>query len=53
MARRYEHYEVATELGEVTTTDYRNAFTEYNHFNGSATLYGVDEMGNFSVIMSK
>lgn len=53
MGRKFEHYEVATEMGESATTNYRDAFSEYQHFDGSATLYGVDEMGEYSVIMSK
>lgn len=53
MKRQYEHYEIATETTENTTTDYREAFAEYMSYDGSATLYGVTEMGEFAVIMSK
>lgn len=53
MKRRYEHYEIATETTENATTDYRDAFAEYMRYKGSATLYGVNEMGEFDVIMSK
>lgn len=53
MARKYKLYEIATETGEEVTSNYRTAFAIYNQYKGSATLYGVDYMGDFSVILSK
>lgn len=53
MAKMYVRYEIATDTSENVTTNYRDAFSEYMRYKGSATLYGVTEMGDFSVIMSK
>lgn len=51
--KKYSHYEVGTEMGESSHTNYKEAFATYQSFNGSATLYGINEMGEYSVIMSK
>lgn len=53
MARKYIRYEVATEIAEMVCFDYKDAFRQYQTCGCSATLYGVDEMGEFTVIMSK
>lgn len=50
--RKYESYDVATEFGEDTFFDYREALSYYGR-SESATLYGVDEYGDVSVILSK
>ena len=51
--KKYVRYEVGTESGEFCTTIYKSAFAFYQSARESATLYGVNEMGDFSVIMSK
>ena len=50
--RKYGRYIVATEFGEETFFDYREALSYYRR-SESATLYGVDEYGDTSVILSK
>ncbi len=50
--RKYESYHVATEFGEETFFDYREALSCYRK-SESATIYGMDEYGNMSVILSK
>ena len=50
--RKYESYDVATEFGEETFFDYHEALSYYGR-SESATLYGVDEYGDVSVILSK
>lgn len=53
--KKYERYEVACENGEYCTIDYRCAFRFYNDCKRrgeSATLWGVNEMGEYSCIMA-
>lgn len=50
--RKYAWYEVATDFGEHTTDDYREALSIFRR-SESATIYGIDEIGNYSVILSK
>lgn len=51
--RKYDYYTLATELDETTFESYQEAFSAYNKEEDSATLYGTDEQGDVSVIMSK
>ncbi len=51
--RRYTYYVVATDTNDdLETPNYREAFTHYQR-QTSATLYGIDEMGEHSIILSK
>ena len=50
--RKYAYYSVATEYGESEFFCYREALSYYRSA-GSATLYGTDEYGEISVILSK
>lgn len=50
---KYTHFILATDFGETTIYNYRSAFSAYQHEDDSATLYGVDEQGDFNVIFSK
>lgn len=53
MARRkYEYYILITECDEDNYNNYSEAVSAYWK-NDSATLYGSDEQGDLSVIMSK
>lgn len=59
MARKYERYEVASNIQgeEGTFFSYREALSLYLHVKGyggdtKATLYGVDDSGEYTVIMS-
>ena len=53
MARRkYEYYILITECDEDNYNNYSEAVSAYWK-NDSATLYGSDEQGGLSVIMSK
>lgn len=51
--KKYEKYEVATDMGEHTIYDYHEALSVFRRYDGSATLYGINEMGDYSVIFSK
>lgn len=51
--KKYEKYEVATDMGEHTIYDYHEALSIFRRHDGSATLYGINEMGDYSVIFSK
>lgn len=51
--RKYESYSVATEYIEEVFFSYKEAFCSYHRSDDSATLYGIDEFGNVSVILSK
>ena len=53
--RKYIRYEVVTEEGEITFLNYREAFSFFMHISPtfSATMFGVDEFNNYSVIRSK
>lgn len=51
--RKYECYVVATEYNEEDFFNYREALSYYMRYRESATLYGVDEYGDVSVILSK
>lgn len=51
--RKYFYYIVATEFGNKTREDYKEAFAEYKR-SDSATLYGITTgLYNMEVIMSK
>lgn len=60
--KKYSYYEVAVSTDAGTNSpsmeyeDYRSAFGQYQHFKKSgaehATLWGVDEMGDYTCIMS-
>lgn len=50
--RKYEYYILVTECDEENYTNYQEAVSAYWKSN-SATLYGSDEQGSMSVIMSK
>ena len=50
--RKYVYYSVATEYGESDFFSYREALSNYRRAE-SATLYGTDEYGELSVILSK
>ena len=50
--RKYESYTVATQWGEYDYSSYREALRTYC-LHESATLYGLDSMGDVSVILSK
>ena len=56
--RRYHHYETAFspesgEDGPLVTENYRKAFAAYQRTPFSATLWGVDELGEYTCILSK
>lgn len=52
--RKYESYKLALEYDdERTYKNYRNAFKAFMRYDGSATLYGVNEQGDVEVIFSK
>lgn len=53
MAKKYERFEVATEIEEHSTDSYKEALSLYFRTNGSATMYGINSMGEYSVIFSK
>lgn len=52
--RKYAYYQVESES---TSTqhfdDYKEAFSTFSKTDESATLYGIDEFGEVSVITSK
>ena len=52
--RKYAYYQV---VSESTSTqhfdDYKEAFSTFSKTDESATLYGIDEFGEVSVITSK
>lgn len=50
--RKYESYSVATEFEERDFYSYREALSEYRRAE-SATLYGIDEYCDVSIILSK
>lgn len=50
--RKYEYYILVTECDKENHTTYQEAVSAYWR-SGSATLYGSDEQGSISVIMSK
>ena len=50
--RKYDSYSVATEYRESDFYCYREALSNYRRAE-SATLYGIDEYGDVSVILSK
>ena len=52
--KKYSYYEFASESESTHTyEDYREAFSDYMKCDESATLYGVSEDGEISVIRSK
>lgn len=52
--RKYNSYEIAySDRFTEIFYDYRQAFSAYQQTTCSATLYGVNDMGEYSVIMSK
>ncbi|MBQ3990076.1 MAG: hypothetical protein II630_04475 [Bacteroidales bacterium] len=56
MARRkYQLYLLTANYGEVQEQywEYQDAFRRYHIVEGPATLYGVNEQGDISVIMSR
>ena len=58
--RKYESYEVAVSSGDNAPYEsyetYQEAFSVYQHFKTTgaehATLWGIDEMGEYTCIMS-
>jgi hypothetical protein len=57
--RKYDHYEVASNVQgeEETYYNYRSALSHYQHIKGygrgtRATLWGIDEMGEYTCIQS-
>lgn len=55
MKRKYARYEVACESGSHYTIIYKEAFRFYQSCRKqgeSATLYGVNEMGEYTTIFS-
>ena len=51
--RRYAYYVVVTDTNnDLETTNYRDAFSHYQH-QTSATIYGINEMGEYTIILSK
>ena len=51
--RKYEYYTVATDMDECYVRDYREALSAFRRHKGEATLYGISDMGDFCVILSK
>lgn len=52
--RKYAYYQVASESYSTQNfDDYKEAFSTYSRTDESATLYGVSEVGDVSVIISK
>jgi len=50
---KYVSYQLATDCSDTQEyDDYRQAFGDYQRCE-SATLYGVDEFGEMSIIMAK
>lgn len=50
---RYSNFTLVTETESEVIETYREAFSKYQSFDGSATLYGTDDMGEISVILCK
>ena len=52
--KKYAYFTLVKENeGSFVYENYREAFSEYGKFNGSASLYGTDSNGSESVIFSK
>lgn len=53
--RKYQLYLLTANYGEVQEQycEYQDAFRRYHIAEGPATLYGVNEQGDISVIMSR
>lgn len=49
---KYTHYQVATDFEVTVSYSYREAFSLYQKADAPKTLYGIDEQGDFSTIMS-
>ena len=53
--KKYSLYRLIADFGTVNeeSENYREMFSKYHKQNSPKTLYGIDEQGNISVIMSK
>lgn len=53
--KKYNLYQLVANFGETNeeSENYRDAFSKYQREETPKTLYGIDEQGNVSVIMSK
>ena len=51
--KKYTNFTLVTETGTTQTESYADAFAYYKRAEESATLYGIDFMGNMNVIFSK
>lgn len=51
--RKYTIYQVINDSGTKQTEDYQEAFGIYQRSDAPATMYGIDEQGEMSVILSK
>lgn len=52
--RKFDHYLLALEYDDDRNyTDYHDASAAFMRYDGSATLYGVNEQGDVEVIFSK
>lgn len=50
---KYQSFILSAEDGESFPGSYGEGFAAYQRSQGSATLYGVDEQGEVTTIMSK
>ena len=53
--KKYNLYILVADFGEVNeeSNNYKEIFSKYQRQGTPKTLYGIDEQGNTSVIMSK
>lgn len=53
--KKYNLYQLVADFGEVNeeSENYREIFSRYQRQEAPKTLYGIDDMGNVHVIMSK
>lgn len=51
--KKYDIYQVVSETETREFYNYREAFSKYQRTEESATLYGIAEQGDMSVILSK
>ena len=51
--KKYTIYHLITETDGEHYYDYKRAFSAYQNYEGSATLYGIDNQGSIHIIFSK
>jgi hypothetical protein len=54
MAKKYVRFQVIGDNSDpIGLEDYQDALKEYGHAEAPKTLYGINEMNEFSIIFSK